>query len=53
MQMLQYKENCGLLHAVSLESHLKCTCLNTNNANVNEKMALGIFYNALSTVVFV
>jgi hypothetical protein len=49
--MLQHKENCGLLYTVTLENHLNIR-LNTNNVNVNGNMVLGLFYNALSTVVF-
>jgi hypothetical protein len=50
--MLQHKENQGVLHALTLEKHSKYSCLNTNNINVKENMALGLFYNASSTAVF-
>jgi hypothetical protein len=50
--MIQHKENCGLLYTITLENHLKYTCLNANNANVNENMVVNLFYNALLTAVF-
>jgi hypothetical protein len=53
IQKLQHKENCGLLYTITLENHLKYACLNTNNVNGNENVVLGLFYNALSTAVFV
>jgi hypothetical protein len=50
--MSQHKENCGLLYTITLGNYLKYMCLKTNNGNVNEKMVLGLFYNALLTAVF-
>jgi hypothetical protein len=50
--MLKHKENWGVLHALTLEKHSKYSCLNTNNINVNENVALHLSYNALSTAVF-
>jgi hypothetical protein len=50
--MLQHKENCGLFSTITLENHLKCTYLNTDNVNVNENMVLVLFYNVLSAAVF-
>jgi hypothetical protein len=50
--MLQNKENCGLLYTFTSEDHLKYTYLNTNYIHVNESVVLGLFYNALSTAVF-
>jgi hypothetical protein len=41
--MLKHKENCGLLYTVTLENHLKCTYLNTNNVSVYENMVLRFF----------
>jgi hypothetical protein len=51
--MLQHKENCGFLYTITLENHLKYTCFNTRNVNVCENMVLGLFYDALSTAVFI
>jgi hypothetical protein len=48
--MLQPKENRDLPYTTTLENHSKYTRLKTNN--VNENMVLGLFYNALLTVVF-
>jgi hypothetical protein len=50
--MLQHKENLGVCHALTLEKHSKCLCLNTNNISVKENVALSLFYNASSTAVF-
>lgn len=49
--MLQHEENYSLLHAITSESHLKYTCLNTDSVNVNENMDLSLFCNALSVSV--
>jgi hypothetical protein len=49
----KYEENSDLLYTITLENHLKYTILNTNNVIVNENMVLRLFYNDLSTAVFI
>jgi hypothetical protein len=49
--MVEHRENCDFPCIITLENHLKCTCLNTNIVLLNENMILGLFYDALSTSV--